>query len=316
MFNHQLCGISVLAVTSGIAAAPACAQLADVAIEGPIQSIDPNPSGTELGGWTGTMQVMGVVVRVRNGAEIRTATSPMVTLADLAGDSLPGRPGTMGFIGGTAIVTGDSQGGIIYANDVFTDFAENVLVGEATGIVPNPDDDTVQRASVNNMVVEASTDPRNPAGEPINGFGFAIDPTDLGNGSLVAVEGYFAGNRLFYHTLEADAGVLLNPLVPEVSVLRASCRKRGGGRDEMEVRGGIHTPASTQVRIQYWNGASWVNLAPQVAPVVDNTVVPSQGLYRYNQSNLRLPGTVCPAQIRATILSTTVASAPFTPDSR
>ena len=84
----------------------------------------------------------------------------------------------------------------------------------------------------------------------------------------------------------------------------------------MEVRGGTHTPANAQVRIQYWNGSSWVNLNPQVAPVVDNTVVPPQGLYRYVQSNLNLPGTVCPAQIRATILANTVTSAPFTPDSR
>ena len=99
-------------------------------------------------------------------------------------------------------------------------------------------------------------------------------------------------------------------------MLRAQCRKRGGGRDELEVRGGTHTPANAQVRIQYFNGTTWVNVNPQVAPVVDNTVVPAQGLYRYNQANLRLPGTVCPAQIRATILGNTVTSAAFTPDSR
>ena len=312
-----LCGVSGLALALGIAASPASAQLADVAIEGPIQSIDPSASGLEFGGWTGEMVVMGATIRVRNGAEIHTPTNPAVTLNDLAYGPLEGRTGD-GFIGGTAIVTGDSVAGIIYANDVFSDFAENVIVGEATAIVEETDgSDTIRRATINNMIIQAAKDPRMPAGPPINGFGFEIDPTNLANGSLVAAEGYFASGRLYYHTLEADGGALLDPLSPQVSVLRASCRKRGGGRDELEVRGGTVNPANARVRIQYsLNGSTWTNVNPVVTPVVDATVTPSQGLYRYNQSNLTLPGTVCPPQIRAIMNNTEIASAPFTPDSR
>jgi hypothetical protein len=59
-----------------------------------------------------------------------------------------------------------------------------------------------------------------------------------------------------------------------------------------------------------------VNVNPLVTPVVDNTVAPAQGLYNYNNTGLRLPGTVCPAQIRATILGGAVVSEAFTPDSR
>jgi hypothetical protein len=321
MSNRLLHATSALALIAGLAsAAPARAQLADVAIEGPITAIDLTPGSGTLGGapvtWIGEMTVMGVTIRVRDTAEVHTPTNDAVSLADLAGDPLPGRSGA-GFIGGTAIVTGDSEAGIIYANDVFSDFAENVLVGEATGIVEDTQgENTVQRATVNRMIVQASSDPRMPAGPPINGFGFAIDPGNLGNGSLVAVEGYFAEDRLYYHTLEADSGVLLHPEIAEVSVLRASCRKRGGGRDELQVRGGTHTPANARVRIQYFNGTDWVNVAPLVTPVVDNTVVPAQGLYNYNNTGLRLPGTVCPAQIRATILGGTVVSEAFAPDSR
>ena len=201
---------------------------------------------------------------------------------------------------------------------MFTDFAENVLVGEATGVRADPVDQLVERATVNDMIVVPSEDPRIPAGPAINGFGFAIDPRSVVNGSLVAVEGYYAGDRLYYHSLEADGGALLDPISPQVSVLRASCRKRGGGRDELEVRGGTVNPANARVRIQYWNGTVWVNLAPQVTPVVDNLVAPPQGLYRYNQSNLNLPGTVCPAQVRARITVSGVdhPSLPLTPDSR
>ena len=59
--------------------------------------------------------------------------------------------------------------------DVFTDFAENVIVGEATGIAE--DDELVTRATINKTIIQPSTDPRIPAGPPINSFGFAIDPT-------------------------------------------------------------------------------------------------------------------------------------------
>jgi hypothetical protein len=162
---------------------------------------------------------------------------------------------------------------------------------------------------------------------PVNGFGFQIDPRTVTPGTLLSAEGYFAGSKLYYHTIEADSGTLLNAAVPEVSVLRASCRIRGRTRDELEVRGGTHTPAATTVRIEYLKAGqnpaldtSWQPVAPLVTSVADNTVVPAQGLYRYTASNLNL-GPVCPAQVRAVLPNVLaagkpVASEPFTPDSR
>jgi hypothetical protein len=326
--------ISVAAVPLLLAAlaAPASAQLADVAIEGPIHSVTPftvpviETLGTRAVNVVGEMRVMGVTIKVLDTTPIRTPTNDSLTLSDLATGPLPGRGSAPGFVDGTAIVTGDSQGGVIYATDVFSDFAENVIVGEATGITE--DENLVTRATINRMIVQPSTDPRMPAGPPINSFGFEINPTNILEGSLVAAEGYHANNRLYYHTLEADNGLLLNAGTPEVSVLRAQCRIRGRNRDELEVRGGTHDPANGRVTIQRFVPnvnplleGSWQNVAPiNLVPIIDNTVSPPQGLYRYNASNLNL-GAVCPAQIRAVLRAAATTpiiatSAPFTPDSR
>ena len=72
------------------------------------------------------------------------------------------------------------------------------------------------------------------------------------------------------------------------------------------------------IRIQYLNAAgAWVNVNPTVTATADNTVSPPQGLFRYNVSNLRFPGGVCPGQIRAAFnANNNVNSGGFTPDSR
>lgn len=94
----------------------------------------------------------------------------------------------------------------------------------------------------------------------------------------------------------------------------------------MEVRGGTHTPANAAVTIEISNPAGpttgqdqgYTSLPGTAAPVVDNTVVPAQGLYRYNRTNLNLPGSVCPAFVRARVgpAAAHVHSAAFAPDSR
>ena len=331
MSTRLLCSVSGLALACAAFAGPAYAQLADVSIEGPIQSVTPfaTPVGDTIGtravSVIGEMRVMGVLVKVLNTTPVHTPTNEHVALGDLAGAPLPGR-GEPGFIGGTAIVTGDSLAGVLYATDVFTDFAENVIVGEATAVTQ--DEELVTRATVNKTIIQPSIDPRMPAGPPINSFGFSIDPTNITAGTLVSAEGYFANNRLYYHTFEADAGALINPAIAEVSILRAQCRIRGRNRDELEVRGGTHTPANGRVTIQRLvpNAnpllpGTWQNVNPvNVTPVVDATVTPQQGLYRYNASNLNL-GAVCPAQVRAILRPTAngaiiATSEPFTPASR
>jgi hypothetical protein len=319
-FLRSTVSAAALAVVAA-GATPAMAQtalLADVSIEGPIQGFeaaasgDVAPNGQPI---IGVMKVMGATIKVPANAAIHTPTNGSLTWAQFTTGAFPGR-GEPGFLGGTAIVTGDSQGGVIYATDVFSDLSENVVVGEATASVV---DGPANRATVNDIPLVPLDDPRMPAGRPINGFGFEVNPTQIIAGTLVSVEGYYAAGKLNYHTFEADGATLVKPTTAEVSVLRAQCRIRGRGRDELEVRGGTKNPANARVTIQYLqaNGVTWTSLAPTVVPVVDTTVAPQQGLYRYVSSSLRFAGGVCPAQIRAIFTANAgVASDGFTPDAR
>lgn len=328
--SKLLVGVSTLTLMLGVAAlAPAQAQIVpDASIEGPIQSVTPFAvdQASQFGPVQGEMKVMGVTVKVLRSAPIHTDTNPNVALGTLE-NSLPGRE--FGFRNGTAIVTGDSVTGVIFASDVFVEVAENVVVGEATGTTADPADDTISRSTINHVIIEPLEDPRTPASPPLNAFGFEIDPTTIPGGVPFSVAGYFANNRIYYHTLEADAGSLLQAATPQVSILRAQCRTRNDGRsrDELEVRGGTYLPAGGLVTIQRLLpganpalAASWANVAPSnIAPVVDPLA--GQGLYRYTASNLNL-GPVCPAQVRAVMRGTTATSAilatsvGFTPDSR
>jgi hypothetical protein len=143
-----------------------------------------------------------------------------------------------------------------------------------------------------------------PSTPEINGFGLPIRPNSIARGSLVAAEGYLAGNTLYYHTLEADNATLARPNATQVSVLRADCRIRGGGRDEIEVRGGVANPpnATVQIRIP----SPTVNNPDRFTSIGTVTATPDpaappQGLYRADFRNLTLPGGVCPTLVRAVI---------------
>jgi hypothetical protein len=313
-------------VALGSAASPALAQLA-TEIEGPMETITAFPSAVtdpDTGeSVIGEIRLMDVLIKVRADALIHTPTA-VITLSQLATGPMPGRT-EQGFHGGTGIITGESIGGVIFADDVFSDLFEHVVVGEATNAVTVG---TAVRATVNNMQLRRSSDPRMPAAAPINGFGFRIDTTTIEPGSLLAAEGYYSARQrvLYYHTLEADDALLLRPDITEVSILRAECRIRGGGRDELSVRGGVHnrtTAAAGTVQIQRPNaaGTGWVNVATATAvgdPTTANPALgqPEQGEYRLDARNLTfLNG--CPSQIRARYAGETgVAFATFAPDAR
>ena len=344
--------ISLAALAAVLAAtSPASAQqdtlVLDTEIEGPITSITLAPAAAakqeavpvgvglpnaEAGDTVvGTIRVMGVNVKVRSDATIYTPTndnlSPLLTttpageevfntragLSKLAVGQMPGRP-EQGFLGGTAIIIGDSYNGTFYARDVFSDLFEHVVVGEATAMVDSNADNIADRLTLNGMQIVASTDKRMPAGKPINGFGFQIDPDKIPAGSLISAEGYYSAqqNVHYYHTLEADNAPLLNAASTEVSIMRADCRIRGGGRDEMEVRGGIHFPAGTtadnnQVTIKRpkdgvanprrGNPADWETIGFSDPAVFDTTVSPPQATYRFDGDDLNLGA--CPTILRA-----------------
>lgn len=323
MLRRLMLGASGITLAIGLAAtAQAQAVLPDASIEGPISAVTTTAEAKlrapcpGTGNALGEMTVMGVKVKVLVGAVIHSDTNPALTLQNLKqAPALPGRTKN-GFIGGTAIVNGDSVSGVLCANDVFVEIAENVVVGESTGTVV--DTDTVTRSTINNVIVVPLTDPRLPAGPPINSFGFEINPDSIPVGSAFSVAGYFAAGKIYYHTLEADAGTLIDEVSPQVSILRAQCRARNDGRnrDELEVRGGAVNPAEGPVTIEYLapNG-TWIAVTPSVAPIVDPLVTPPQGLYRYTSSSLNF-GPICPAQVRAVLAGGLATTDGFSPDSR
>lgn len=326
MYRNLLLGTAAIALAAF--ASPARAQLApgDVEIEGPmsvpVPAVYPAPevTNTPQGPRTsvGEITVLGIKVKVLQGALIHTPTNanlgltgtPPVTdtaagLTKLTTGPLPGRGNQPGFVGGTAIVVGESIGGQVYATDVFSDLFEHVVVGEATApVVVGPN---LTRSTVNGMTIRRSTDDRMPAGPPINGFGLRVEADAIRQGTLVAAEGYFvpSQNTLWYHTLEADGAPLVDEANTQVSILRANCRIRGGGRDEIEVRGGVTRPANAtvQIRIQL-NPVSQPNVFTTIGTataVADNTQTPPQGLFRADFRNLRIAAGVCPTLVRAVI---------------
>jgi hypothetical protein len=264
-----------------------------------------------------------ITVKVLSNALIHTPTNDNLGTPDVASGvtklgsgALPGRT-EQGFKGGTVIISGDSLAGIIYAEDVFTDLFEHVVVGEATTST------NAGYVGIQNLDLVKSTDPRMPAGKPINIYGFEIDPTKVVPGTLVSAEGYVGkhpimGDALFYHTIEADAAELLRGGQTEVSILRADCRIRGGGRDEVSVRGGVHPATGSAAitgtvaieRLDAVTGA-WVRVGVSGAALPDPATTPVQSEYRYDSSRLNLGGR-CPGLLRAVYPSTVGATGTVT----
>ncbi len=277
-----------------LSAGTALAQI-PVELEGPISAIVDNGDGTA------NITVMGVTVSVPSTATIHTPTANL-TISQLADQTpLPGRSES-GFIGGTAIIIGDTNtaGTPVVAQDLFTEPAENVFVGVITAAnCTTPDcagpNDSLQ---ILGTPLARLTDSRMPANPPTNAFGFEIDMTQ---GSLVgspaSVEGYFGNTdpALHYFILEMEGGVLRNPGTPEVSILRAQCRQRGDRGIELDVQGGVHDPANVTVQISDTNNPGVVFGSETAVQDAANAVF---GLYDF-----RLRGdaafATCPTSVTA-----------------
>ncbi|MEN9783837.1 MAG: hypothetical protein RJA24_1180 [Pseudomonadota bacterium] len=281
-----------MTLTLSVMAAGAAAQV-PFEIEGPINNVDPDRR---------TITVMGQTISVPLRTPLIPIMSPTarVTLQQLDGARLPGRI-ERGFIGGTAIISGQILAdGSYVADDVFAEPAENVLRGTLTGVNP---------FRIGVVELRALTDPRMPSGPLTNQFGFEIDGASLQPGVFAASGGYFSGsdNVLYYHTLDIEGNTRLRNPGNQVSIQRAQCRIRGGGRDEIEVRGGVTngSPNTTPVRLAAGTqvsltllqrgGRSRTLTVPAVISLDINS--PGYGSYLFRASNLNFPVQGCPQTV-------------------
>ncbi len=299
-----LAAASAAAISAVCATATAQAAPILVEIEGPINDFGANGQGTDR-----VLTVMGISVIVSNDTVLHSPTAVRTDIRDGApglvgnngrynlaqwfkGEKFPGRS-DRGFVGGTAIVLGtfdpdytifDSEGGVvleggaIIADDVFSEPAENVVLGQITdsscsnagcnAASTTNEGQTVDYYSDwiegnNGVYMVPVFDKRMPAGELLTDeLGFDIDLSgSLGalTGREFSVEGYYGDkttdidlsgdgiitadeqvNALHYFLLELTGvdPLLLANTDAEVSTFRIDCRDG----DEFEVRGGVHSP--------------------------------------------------------------------------
>ena len=240
-------------------------------------------------------------------AFVRNAAGGRYTVANwVRGDSFAGRT-QRGLLGGTVIVTGtvDPTTGVITAEEVFSDVAENVILGavyenQCSNPACNADGDYIRGNGPEGPLFVPNKDLRLPAG-PITDAGlFKLDlqGKDLGINSATPAtfggEGYFSQRPVALSsglpddpaTLTTDESklkegivywafelgenrpdLLLNKGIPEISALRIRCTE--GGR--LEVRGFVHAPV---------NADGTAPLGGNFAPSTPNPTTGGQGRIR------------------------------------
>ncbi|MDF1853805.1 MAG: hypothetical protein P1U85_23455 [Verrucomicrobiales bacterium] len=240
------------------------------AVEGPLTAVDPTLE---------TITVMGMEISVPNGTPINSPSATL-TLSDLLGDPLPGRGTTQGFLNGTAIVTGTITGGVMTADDVFTEPAENVVLGEVTEVTAGGS------VVVNGVTTVELTDPRIPFGGYVNDLGTPVNKADIQPGNIAGAEGYYAGGVLYIFAMEI-AGVN-SSVTPEVGITRAQGRADTG---RLEVRGGL-TGISGNQRIELRDAANPTGPVLATALVGEDPVIPGTAEFRFRVKGITVPEVV------------------------
>ncbi|MFN7180814.1 hypothetical protein [Hyphomonas sp.] len=259
---------SAVALTGVFAAANA--QVV-VELEGPLNSY------VAADGFNGTMTVMNTKVVVSPDTAFVTPTKTRDELFAsnarnsagarynvtnwIRGDSYYGR-NPKGVLGATVIVTGvvDPATGVVTAQEVFTDVAENVVLGvvsetKCTNAECNNEGDFIRGNGPTGPVFIPNKDPRLPANAIVDAglFELNLQGANL-NGALFGGEGYFsqtpihpvdapAEQAVVYWAFELGdirADLLKNKGIREISVLRIRCDVG----DRLEVRGWVHQPVN------------------------------------------------------------------------
>lgn len=195
-------------------------------VEGTVTAISTNLNGSV------SMTVMGIAVNVPVGTPVNTPTVQLTFAQLVSTTPLPNRT-QPGFIGGTAIVTGTSDArGVLTADSVFVEPAENVILGIVTS-------NTTAGISVNNIPVAFIQDARMLA-EPVkDANGIEIIRSSIPVGTGASVEGYYSNGIFNAFLMEAEQGT---PVLatPQVAITRATARERTPNNqrgDEYEIRG-------------------------------------------------------------------------------
>lgn len=206
-------------------------------IEGRIESVTAT-SPTEV-----TLVVMGMTVKIDTSrVPVVTPTATLNHAQIVDATPLPNRT-EAGFVGGTAIVLGTvDPAGVITAEDVFMEPAENVILGVTTSMTP---------LTVNGVPVTFITDARMPAVPIKNEFGFAVNFAGVTNQTPVALEGYYSGGIFNAFLLEVGGFAPLASSAPQVSITRVRGRELEdpADNDRLDIRGAItmgHTIDNTQ----------------------------------------------------------------------
>lgn len=269
MKTNKLNTLSTLIIGTFLSAA---ASAAPMGLEGPIQAVVDNGDGS------GSMTVMGITVEVPAGTSIITPTTSL-TMSQLADPTpLPGRDLLDGFIGGTAIINGDTTNGYNVAADIFAEPAENILIGEIShNCVTATCDGAGEQIFISGSEIAKISDVRMLARPAVNGTGLEIDLSTVAQGSPVAAEGYYGPDNLFHYFIIEAEGNLINAAVDTISIARARCRN---GKT-MRIQGGVSQSSGVVTIINYGT-----------TPIVADAIT-GLGTYQFRRNNIN----TCPAEV-------------------
>lgn len=212
--------------------------------EGPISAVTA-ADGVAPDGVTatvGTITSMGVVIHVPPEAPVTSPTAilDMATFADAT--PFPGRD-LGGYLGATVISEGcvkfsaaDPLVPFALAENVFSDVAENVMLGVVTG----PFVAGTGTLEVNGTPVALLSDARMPNLGINNPFGLPVTTDSITVGGDIAVEGYYGDDgTLHVWDVEVANGTLVDAVNPQISIQRFRCA------NEIRVLGGIYLGTPT-----------------------------------------------------------------------
>lgn len=234
---------------------------------------------------TNTISTLGLDIDV-SGVVMQTPGGIPLTLDDLAGAPLPGMLAP-GYVGGTVFADVVLTATGVVATTVTVTMPETVLIGNVTQNDPGPGLEG-RTFSIMGVEVRAAVDPRlDPFAAIVNSL--PVDIASIPLGSIVAVEGYYGDDGLFYaQVLEAETGVVIGG--PQVAIERARCNGT-----TLEARGAASDPIGT------------VEILDLAGNVLGSAPVdPADGTWRVRAN-------ACAPVIRARHLPSGAMSEPFAP---